>query len=423
MTTTDTAASVQSLRDNVERRRVIVCVGSGGVGKTTTSAVIALHGAIMGRKVLALTIDPAKRLANSLGVDALDDEAREIPLSRFEEIGIKPKGQLFAMMLDMKSAFDRLVERYAPDDYTRRQILDNRFYSYFSTSLAGTQEYSAMERLHELYLEGDYDLIVLDTPPTTHALDFLDAPSRLFDALDSSALQWISKPSGVGRWGLNLMSLGTGYVLRVLSKFTGGTFLRELGEFVAHFGTMWEGFKDRAARTKEILSGPDVAFYVVTVPDRLTLEEAMYFFGRLEDEQVSVGGMIVNRVHQAFVPKPVLRADPGEVERRLRSVLDEAAGSDDDLWRQRAKDAQRLDLLRLSERLQTNAGQFHILAYEDEDTIDRLSWRIGRHHPMHMVPFFSTDIYSFKGLERIRRELFELDEREGDAVERTPGRF
>lgn len=402
-----------SLDQLIDERRVVVCVGSGGVGKTTTSAVIALHAALRGRRVLVLTIDPAKRLANSLGVSALDDSARAIPLERFTEIGLEPKGSLDAMMLDMKHAFDRLIDRHAPDAATRQRILDNRFYRYFSTSLAGTQEYSAMERLHELYLETDYELIVLDTPPTTHALDFLDAPNRLFEALDSKAFQWLAKPSlAAGKLGLGLFSLGTSSVIKVLSRFTGSSFLEELSDFIGSFGDMWEGFKERAARTREILGGPDVAFFIITSPDALTLQEALFFHDRLREERLGVGGFVVNRVHQAFVPQPVLKAPVEEVASRLDALetLDAASLADADRW------------LVFCEHLQQNARDFHVLAHQDEEMLERLRAQAHRDTPVLTVPFFSTDIYSFKGLDRIRRELFEPDT-ERSAADRTLGRL
>ena len=188
----DDSAAFEELLD---QRELVICVGSGGVGKTTSSAVIGLNAALAGKKVLVLTIDPAKRLANSLGVSALDNEAQQIPLSQFRDIGLEPDGELWAMMLDMKESFDHLVERHAPSDQNRQDILSNRFYQYFSTSLAGTQEYAASERLYELHSERDFDLIVLDTPPTTHALDFLEAPQRLARAVENKALQWLYKPN------------------------------------------------------------------------------------------------------------------------------------------------------------------------------------------------------------------------------------
>ena len=211
----------------IEKKRVVVCVGSGGVGKTTTSAVIALHAAIEGRKVLVLTIDPARRLANSLGLDALGNEMMRIPLERFHEIGVEPKGEMWAMMLDMKESFDRVVKRYAPPT-ERDAILSNRFYQSFSTSLAGSQEYAAAAGPYELYEEGGFDLIVLDTPTTTHALDFLEAPRRLEEAIDNKALTWLYKPGVLaGRAGLGVFSAGTAYVARTLAKFTGAELLDE----------------------------------------------------------------------------------------------------------------------------------------------------------------------------------------------------
>lgn len=273
-----------------------------------------------------------------------------------------------------------------------------------------------MERLYELYEETDYDLIVLDTPPTAHALDFLDAPQRLFDALDSTAFQWLARNARSNRFGLGLMKmgakLGANYVMKVISRFTGSNFLEDLAEFVSSFGNMWEGFKLRAARVREILGGRDVAFYIVTAPDSVSLREADYLFERLASEHILVGGFVVNRVHQPFVPQPVLAADPRELERRLRAFLDQSGG--DPLAGE--------DLLRLSQRMQQTAREFHVLADRDQERIEALSRRLPDEVAMHTVPFFSTDIFSFTGLDRIRRELFGLGAGRS-AAQRTPGRL
>jgi len=391
----------------IAEKRVIICVGPGGVGKTTISAVIALHAAMQGRRVLVCTVDPAKRLANSLGVSELGDEASEIALEEFAALGEQPKGSLSAMMLDMKHAFDRLVRDHAPDAKTRAEILDNRFYKYFSTSLAGTQEYSAMERLYELYETTDYELIVLDTPPTVHALDFLDAPNRLFEAIDSSAFDWLAKKSRI-RVGLGIIKLGTGYVLKVLAKLTGADFLREFSAFIQSFSGMWEGFKRRAVRTKEILSGDDVAFFVISGADSVALEEARYLNERLIEEKIGVGGFVINRVHQSFVPQPVLCADPAELVGRLQAM----GFVGDELG----------DMLALAQRLQTNAREFHVLANRDQAQLARLSRSVAPGTPIHKVPFFSTDIHSLVGLNRIRSELFGLSEELAPA-QRIPGRL
>ena len=409
-------AGAQLQRD-IQNKRVIVCMGSGGVGKTTTSAVIALHAAIVGRRVLVLTVDPAKRLANSLGVDGIEDEAAEIPLSAFEPTGVVPKGQLFAMMLDMKKAFDRLVNRHAPDDETRERIYSNRFYKYFSNNLAGTQEYSAMERLYELYEESDYDLIVLDTPPTVNALDFLDAPKRFFEALDSTVFGWISGHTKPGRKaGSFFLKFTAAYAIRVLQKFTGSSFLTEFAEFINSFGDMWEGFKTRAARTKEILSGEDVAFYIVSSPESASLGEARFLHDTLVEAGIHVGGFVVNRVHQAFVPQPVLKAKAVEIQVRLQAHLDTVPDH-------QKKTLAQTDLLELSHRMQRNVREFHVLSRSDMEQVKKLGRDLkGSGAPMCTVPFFSTDIHSIWGLNRIRESLFGTTD--GIAPgQRTPGRL
>ncbi|MBU6160862.1 MAG: AAA family ATPase, partial [Myxococcales bacterium] len=213
--------------------KVIVCVGSGGVGKTTTAAVVAMQAAMMGRRTLVMTVDPARRLANALGLTGLDEDIQRIDLSA---LGYNGPGELHATMLDMKRALDEIVERHAPDIATRNAILENQFYHYFSTSLAGAQELSAGERLYHEAASGRWELIVLDTPPTANALDFLDAPIRFHEALDSAALQWLMETSGqAARKGGSWLNVGTQFMTRVLGRFTGMEFFQELSGFLVHF--------------------------------------------------------------------------------------------------------------------------------------------------------------------------------------------
>lgn len=378
----------------IEDHKLVVCAGSGGVGKTTSSAVIALHAALAGRRVLVLTIDPARRLANSLGVSSLTNDARQIPLERFRKLGLEPRGELWAMMLDMKESFDRLVDRYAADEQNRRQILGNRFYQYFSTSLAGTQEYAAAERLYELYTESDFDLIVLDTPPTTHALDFLEAPGRLAEAVENKALQWMYKPNLLtGKTGLGLFSVGTSYVIKTLSKFTGGELIEELSVFLRNFSTMFEGFRERATEVRDLLTSDVCTFVVVTAPDPLTLDEAVYFFEQLGTQQVAVGGFVVNRVHDSFVTEADIERPTVDVARRLQAVEGAPALTDD-----AARD--------LADRLRQNAADFYVLSVKDAQALERLADALPRQLPAVTVPYFSTDIHSLEGLNRARESMF-----------------
>ena len=384
-------------REMLEERKIIICVGSGGVGKTTSSAVLGLQAATAGLKVLVLTIDPARRLANSLGIDAIGSERQKISMEQFEKVGLHPKGEMWAMMLDMKESFDRLVQRDAPDEETGREILENRFYHYFSTSVAGTQEYAASERLYDLYVEGEFDLIVLDTPPTTHALDFLEAPERMVDAVSSRALQWMYKPgvlSGTPRRGI--LSVGTSYVTGTLGKFTGGELLEELSTFLRTFSTLFEGFEQRARAVRELLASEKTGFLVVTAPDTLTVEEALFFYDRLDGEELNVDGFIVNRVHPQWVGAEELDRRPSELADRL-SALGRSA---------QLEESAQLDMEALAQGLRENAQQFQLRADQDAGSIVKMSEELPGELPIMCVPYFNEDIHSLDGLDVARRELF-----------------
>ncbi len=376
----------------LEDRNVLVCAGSGGVGKTTTSAVIGLQAAVQGQRVLVMTIDPAKRLANSLGIESLGDEAQQIPLEQFESVGVETDGELWAMMLDMKASFDRLVERQAPDAETKRKIHENRFYEYFSTSLAGTQEYVAAERLYEINRELDYDLVILDTPPTTHALDFLEAAERMAEAVENRAFQWLyERDVFKGESGFGLFSVGSSYVLKTLSKFTGEELLEELSVFLQHFSPMLEGFRDRSERVRALLTGDQCGFIVVTSPDPHTRDEAVHFYEALGDERVAVEGFVVNRVHPRWVERSEFERDPDEIAAALGS--EEGQLGED----------RRLEV---AEKLLENAAAFYVLADKDARSVEELCTYLDRKLPIATVPYFAEDIHSLTGLERVRNCIF-----------------
>lgn len=374
----------------VNSRQVIVCVGSGGVGKTTTSAVIGLHAAITGRRVLVLTIDPAKRLANSLGIKAIGNTPSAIPLERFQEIGVEPKGSMDAMMLDMKQSFDHLVEQHAPDEDAKRRILKNKLYQYFSTSLAGTQEYAAAEKLYELHKRGDYDLIVLDTPPTSHALDFLEAPNRLTEALNSRAMQFLYKP---GR--SSLLGVGTGYVLKTLSKFTGSELLEELGAFLKAFSTLFVGFQDRAGKVRDLLTSSKSTFCVITAPNAGNIDEALYFYEKLGGDHTRVGAFITNRVHPAWVPR-------NELKRPSVKIAEDLTGDSS------TATLKAPQIKALAQKLRANASEFQVLSDLDRESIARLADKLPEALPILQVPYFSHDIHSIKGLDYVRHALFDI---------------
>ncbi len=291
------ASPAAALERALASRRILVTCGSGGVGKTTTAAALALRAARSGRRVLACTIDPSRRLATSLGLNQLSGRPRAIDLSR---VGPAParEGALWAMVLDVKSTFDALVTRYTPDAASRDRILGNRFYRHISAALAGSHEYMAMEKLLELSEDDRWDLVVLDTPPTRHALDFLEAPDRLMNFLDTSVLRWFLRPYFVaGRLTLKIATRTGAVAFRIADRFLGLQFLQDLSEFFLAFESMYDGFKQRAARVYSLLREPSSGFVMVAGPSPLALEEALYFHRRLTEKGMPFVAFVVNRVH------------------------------------------------------------------------------------------------------------------------------
>jgi anion-transporting ArsA/GET3 family ATPase len=286
------------------RTRIIVCCGSGGVGKTTTAAAIGLRAAERGRHVVVLTVDPARRLAQSMGLSSLDNTPRPVPGIRTGagdlQAGNEPasSGSLHAMMLDMKRTFDEIVEAHADPDRAA-QILANPFYQSLSSSFAGTQEYMAMEKLGQLRRAEEWDLIVVDTPPSRSALDFLDAPQRLSRFLDGRLLRLLTAPAKVGgRAYLKVLNAGFGMVTGILTKILGTQVLRDVQTFVSALDTMFGGFRERADYTYQLLRAPGTSFLVVAAPEDDALREASYFVERLDQERMPLAGLVLNRVRQ-----------------------------------------------------------------------------------------------------------------------------
>jgi anion-transporting ArsA/GET3 family ATPase len=272
--------------------RIVVCCGSGGVGKTTTAAALALRAAEQGRTVVVLTIDPARRLAQSMGLDALDNTPRQVK-GVDEDAG----GSLDAMMLDMKRTFDEVVLQHATPERAQA-ILDNPFYQSLSSSFSGTQEYMAMEKLGQLRAEDRWDLIIVDTPPSRSALDFLDAPKRLGSFLDGRFIRILMGGARTGgRAYLKVLGAGFGAVTGLLTKILGAQVLKDMQTFVAALDTMFGGFRERADATYQLLQASGTAFVVVAAPERDALREASYFVERLGDEGMPLAGLVLNRVH------------------------------------------------------------------------------------------------------------------------------
>jgi len=363
--------STTALGPALAKKRVLICVGSGGVGKTTVAATLALRAAVEGRSSLVCTIDPAKRLANSLGLSALGNAETRVPASALEPLGVEPRAALHAMMLDMKQTWDDLITRVAPPDQ-RERILANRFYQSLSTALAGSQEYIAMEKVWELRRRGEYQLVVLDTPPTAHALDFLDAPNRVLDFLDNEAARWLLAPAmKAGKLGLSLFNK-SGYVLRGLSKFTGTEMLQELSSFMLSLSGMNEGFRERARGVRALLEDASTGFVLVTSPHPERMDEAIHFNTLLKQHRMEVVALVVNRVHP--LPSADMWADAATL----------APG-------RRAKVEQTL-------------GELKLLAEQDRQGIAQLQAACPG-IPLIQVPRFSLDVHDITSLWKTGRYL------------------
>ncbi|MBX7096082.1 MAG: AAA family ATPase [Myxococcaceae bacterium] len=300
---------MNALGEAARKANVLVCVGPGGVGKTTVAAALALRSALEGQGALVCTIDPAKRLANALGLEALGNAETLIDAGHLAKAGLSPKAPMRAMMLDMKRTWDELIEKRAQGE-ARQAILGNRFYQSLSTALAGSQEYIAMEKLCELRLQRDYPLIVLDTPPTAHALDFLDAPNRILDFLDQDAMKWVLTPAlKAGKAGLKLFNLGGGFLTKQISKFIGTQTMEELAGFMVHMSGLYESFRERARQTRTLLEAPTTRFVLVTGPMPERTSEAARFLELLKEHRLHVAAVVVNRVHQAPDDKLLAQAE------------------------------------------------------------------------------------------------------------------
>ena len=350
----------------VEESSILVCTGSGGVGKTTTAAVFALEGARQGRNAVVVTIDPAKRLADALGLEGLSNTPREIT-------GDWP-GRLSALMLDTKRTFDNLVIKHAGDPEQAEGILENRFYRNISSALSGTQEYMAMEKLYELHDESDFDLVVVDTPPTRNALDFLDAPRQLTNFLDHRLYRILMAPS---RGIVKAVNVAAQAFLRTVSKVVGGDAIDDAITFFQAFEGMEQGFKDRANRVIELLSADGTGFVLVASPRRDTVVEASFFAERLHEAGIDVRALVVNRMHPRF--------GDGTPE-SARANADEHAGTD-------------------LGGLYANLADFRLVASKEEDHLSGLAAKVAP-APVVRVPFLPTDVHDLDGLALIGAHLF-----------------
>ncbi len=370
---------------------ICICAGSGGVGKTTTSAAIAAGMAARGLRVCVLTIDPAKRLADSLGLRELGNEATRVDPELFERHGIEIKGELWAMMLDAKATFDELVARQAPDEESRDRVLGNRIYQQISNALAGSQEYMAMEKLFELHTSGRFDLLVLDTPPTRNALDFLDAPKRLTQFIEGRSLRVFMKPTGLAA---KVAGRGASVALSVFKRIVGFDLLADLAEFFNAFSGMVDGFQARAKRVNNLLADPHTCFLVVCGPQGEPIGEAVYFHRKLVEAKLPFGGVIVNKVHY---PAERLRGDGADLVGELGRKL----GDED-----------------LAGRVAENFADYQALAERDAGNIEHLAKELSAKSVIR-VPYLDEDVHDLGGLAEINRYLFASSE---ERIELAAGR-
>jgi len=365
-----------SIADRLAGKRIVICAGSGGVGKTTTSAALAMGLAAEGARVAVVTIDPAKRLATSLGLEELGNEPRLVDPQRFADQGLEMQGELWAMMLDAKRTFDELIEKLSPDEKTRDEVLGNRIYQELSGAVAGSQEFTAIAKIYELDQDDAYDVIVLDTPPSRNALDFLDAPDRLTGFFEGRALRVFLAPTGLAA---RVMGKGTGVVFSVLKKVTGVDLLTDLSVFFKALGGLIDGFKERAEGVKAILTDPATTFLIVSSPEREPVDEAIFLRGKLREAGMPFGGLVVNRVHVA--------ANDAAQTNTLAADLSGELGD------------------KLAGKVARTLEEFRVLAVRDAASIVRLSKELGEKNPI-VIPHLDGDVHDVEGLLAIGRHLF-----------------
>jgi anion-transporting ArsA/GET3 family ATPase len=357
-------------------KSICICVGPGGVGKTTAAAALALGLARRGQRVAVVTIDPARRLASALGIRELDNEPRRIDPELLAAHGIELRGELWATMLDAKGTFDALIARLAPDERAREEVLSNRIYQEISAAVAGTQEFSAIAKLYELHREGSFDTIVLDTPPSRNALDFLDAPMRMTRFLEGRALKMFLAP---GNLAARVVGRGSGLVLSVFSRFTGMDLIGDLSSFFGSLAGMVDGFRERAHTVAELLRDPATAFLLVTSPEPEPAREALFFAEQLAGAGMARAALIVNRVHRDGLE--------GRSAAQVQALLAGELGE------------------RLAARVAGNLADFDVLVQRDRATVARLSGALEDPDPI-LVPHLDGDVQDLAGLARVAEFLF-----------------
>jgi anion-transporting ArsA/GET3 family ATPase len=397
-----TAESAPSLEALLAAREVVVFCGSGGVGKTSVAAAAALTAAArIGGKVLVLTIDPARRLADALGLEAFGNVARRVPLDSYAALGVEPRGELWAAMLDTKRSWDELVLRHAPDEATAYRILDNRMYHNVTSRFVQSHDYIAMERLYEIHSGGDYDLIIIDTPPTRNAIDFLDAPARMADFFGGRLLRWLTMPYriGGGRGG-RMINVASRPFYQMADRVLGSQFLQDIAEFFLNFQSMYGGFVERARSVEQLLHDRRTTFAVVTTLEGAPLREAESFCHELTARSYHLGALVLNKTLPDYLLSAEGERAAGVLSRNGASLADDLAEAGDSL-------ADRVSTTRVLNTLGESFRNYEVVARREAE----LRVELGRLSPpgpevVVSVPTFDADIADVSSLARIGEVLF-----------------
>ena len=357
----------------IKKNKLLLVCGSGGVGKTTLSAALGIHAARLGKKVIVLTIDPAKRLATSLGISELLSTPTKIEL----DID-KFSGSLDAMMLDTKSCFDQLVKKYASSTDAYEKIISNRLYQHLSSMIVGSQEYMAMEALYDFYVKREYDLIIVDTPPTVHAIDFLEAPQKMTSAIDKSMLKLFLKPAAfIGTAGVKLFEKPSQMILKVLDKVIGYDFMGEMSEMLIAFQDMFSGFKKRAGEVSKLLANPDSGFILVSVCEDKSLKEAEYFTKQLKERNFELEGLLINRFFE--LPKFSQKKLDLEIESLFSPIL--------------------------SNKIKKTLKESLELSKRDVDYLKDFKALLEAEQIIKTLPLYQSDIHDLEALIRLSKQL------------------
>jgi len=392
-----------SLEQLLAAKEIAISCGSGGVGKTTTAAAAATMAAThLGGKVLVLTVDPAKRLANALGLEAFGNVETQVPPSAFKEAGIEPRGELWAAMLDTKQSWDDLVRRHAPDAKTREAILANPLYQNITGKFVQSHDYIAMERLYEIHTSGKYDLIVVDTPPTRNAIDFLEAPERMADFFSSRLLRWLTAPARS-----RVVNFASRPFYQVADRILGSQFLEDIAEFFILFQSMYEGFVERARAVERVLSERRTTFVVVSTLEAAPVQEAEFFMSELAKRRFHLGALVLNKVlpsylldQEATAAANRLSADADRIAAELAATLEDggSAGSAG-----KAGTADPAQVRRVLDEVAESFRNYQVVAMREAEQRAELG---AAPEVVATVPFFDSDIFDLGGLARMGEQIW-----------------